>query len=187
MGFLGRWFSDTLRLALALAGAVALMQAPAMTREYAAALQQVSEDAQRDVEQREASARRFYGISAPSGAPFIAALTPFEPSNAETLALSLRRVTVLRGVYERIAAAPALLQPVVAAFDALDDEHGYKAAVLHTLARTYAVQVSFGVAPAVYGLLGLFLGTLLSHLGASGARRAHRAIQRRRVRAELRA
>jgi hypothetical protein len=187
MGFLGRWLSDTLRLALALAGAILLMQAPALTREYAAALLQVTEDAQRDIEQREASARRFYGIAAPSGAPFVAALEPHEPSNAETLALSLDRTAVLRGAYDRIAAAPALLQPVVAALDALDDEHGYKAAVLHTLARTYAVQVSFGAAPLAYGIFGLFLGSLLSHSGAAAAHRGYRAIRRRRMRAELRA
>jgi hypothetical protein len=187
MGFVGRWLSDTLRLALALAGAVVLMQAPALTREYAAALLQVTEDAQRDIEQREASARRFYGISAPSGAPFVAALTPFEPSNAETLALSLQRTAVLRGAFDRIAAAPTLLRPVVAAFDALDDEHGYKTAVLHTLAGTYAVQVSFGTASLAYALFGLFLGSLVSHLGAAAGRHARRALRARRARAALRA
>jgi hypothetical protein len=186
MGFIGRWLSDTFRLALALAGAVILMQAPAVTQDYAAALVQVTRDAQRDIEQREQSARRFYGITAEGDASFVAALRPYEPSNAETLALSLDRAAVLRQAWERITAAPLLLQPVVAAIDALKDDHGYKGAVLRTLAETYTPQISFGLSPLAYGLAGLFLGSLLCHLSAAGTLRMRGFLRRRAHREALR-
>src|SRR5918911_668511 len=120
MNFLGRWLSDALRLAVA----IVLLQAPAFTREYTAALLQVAEDSGRDIEQRKVSARQHYGIPGDADDPaFLAALRPREPSNAETLALSLERHRVLRRAYERITAGAPLLQPVTAALDVvLHDE-----------------------------------------------------------------
>ena len=53
MTFLGRWFSDALRLALSLAGALLLMQAPALSHDYEAALRQVADAQARDIASRE--------------------------------------------------------------------------------------------------------------------------------------
>jgi hypothetical protein len=182
MTFLGRWLSDALRLAAALAGAIVLLQAPAFTREYMAALLQVAEDSGRDIEQRKVSARQHYGIPAEADdQAFLAALGQHEPSNAETLTLSMERNRALRGAYERITAQPVLLQPVVAAVDAaVRDEHGYKAAVLRTLAQTYAVQIDFRLASVIYGLAGLLTGSLLGQLIVTAGRGTWERRRRRR-------
>jgi DUF2937 family protein len=182
MSFLGRWLSDALQLAAALAGAIILLQAPAFTREYTAALLQVAEDSGRDIEQRKVSARQHYGIPIEADDPaFLAALRPHEPSNAETLTLSMERHRILRGAYEQITARSPLLQPVAAAVDAtLRDERGYKAAVLRTLAQTYAVQVNFGSSSVIYGLAGLFAGSLLGHFIVTAGRGMRGRIRRRR-------
>lgn len=170
MGFLGRWFSSSITMAFALAFAILAMQAPAFTREYASALLQVAQDSRRDVEQRKASARQFYSITAEDDARFIQALKAFEPSNAETLALSLERTEVLRSAYERIANSPLLMKPIAAARDAIDDGQSYKAAVWHTLLDTYDVQVNFGRASVAYALAGLLLGSLAAQLLLSSGR-----------------
>src|SRR5258708_39451132 len=126
MNLIRRWLSESISIALALLFAVLAMQAPAFTREYAAALLQVAQDARRDIEQRKASARQFYGIKAAGDEQFGAALQSFEPSNAETLALSLQRTQTLQGAYDSIAGAPPLLRPLDAARDARPDEPGHK-------------------------------------------------------------
>jgi DUF2937 family protein len=164
MNLVRRWLSESISIALALTFAVLAMQAPAFTREYAAALLQVAQDARRDIEQRKASARQFYGIKAASDEQFVAALKSFEPSNAETLALSLQRTQALQGAYDRIADAPSLLRPLVAARDAFEDEHGYKATILRTLLGTYSAQLDFSIAAAAYGFVGLLIGSLLAQL-----------------------
>ncbi len=164
MGLLGRWLSDAISMTGALAFAILAMQAPAFTHEYASALLQVSQDSQRDIEQRKASARQFYTIIAENDDQFIAALRRFEPSNAETLALSLGRERALHTAYERITGSRFLLQPFAALRDALDDPMGYKTAVWRTLLGTYNVQVSFSLAAAVYGFVGLLVGSLLAQL-----------------------
>jgi hypothetical protein len=164
MGFLARWLSHSIDIALALFFAILAMQAPAFTREYAATLLQVAQDSQRDIDQRKDSARQFYGITAGSDEQFVAALKAFEPSNAETLALSLERSQALRGAYNRITAASPWLRPLTALRDALDDPHHYKAAIWQTLLSTYAVQVDFSIAAAVYGLGGLALGSLTAQV-----------------------
>jgi hypothetical protein len=84
MRFLKRWLSHSLRLALALLLAVIAMQAPAFTNDYAAALLQVSADARRDVDQREAAARQYYALQAGDDGSLIQALQAHEPANAET-------------------------------------------------------------------------------------------------------
>jgi hypothetical protein len=172
MTFLGRWLSDALRFATALTGAIMLLQAPAFTREYTAALLQVAEDSGRDIEQRKLSARQHYGIPVDADDPtFLAALGQHEPSNAETLTLSMERNRVLRSAYERITARSALLQPFTAVVDAaVRDEHGYKAAVLRTLVQTYVVQIDFHLASVIYGLAGLFAGSLLGQLIVTAGR-----------------
>ena len=74
MRFLKRWLSHSVRLALALLLAIIAMQAPAFTHDYATALLQVSADARRDVDQREAAARQYYSLRAGDDAALIAAL-----------------------------------------------------------------------------------------------------------------
>jgi Protein of unknown function (DUF2937) len=164
MGFIAKWLSSTLTLALALSAAITAMQAPAVTRDYLAALLQVATDARRDVDQRIASARRHYPIDAESDQEFVAALNAYEPSNAETLALSVGRAAVLQHSYGFISAEPVLLQPVVAASDIADDERGYKRAVLETLLATYVPAINLDLASAAYGVAGLLLGSFVAQL-----------------------
>ena len=180
MGFLTRWLSRSVHLAVALVGAVVAMQAPAFTREYASALLQVSQDSSRDIEQRKASARQFYPIKAESDDEFVSALRTFEPSNAETLALSVQRSRGLQAAYDRITSSRLLLQPITAFRDAVDDPNGYKAAVWRTLVGTYDVQVNFGTAAAVYGATGLLLGSLLAEGFLACAAGCRRLVSRRR-------
>jgi hypothetical protein len=162
--FVGRWLTHAFGLVLALPFAVLAMQAPALTHEYGVALLQVTQDARFDIEQRKASARQFYSIGAADDAGVVAALKPVEPSNAATLALSIERVHVLRGVFDRLGSTPVLLQPLVAVSDAFDDPHGYKAAVWRTLLATYDMQLSFSTAAILYGLAGLLTGSFAAQL-----------------------
>jgi hypothetical protein len=164
MRFLGRWLTDALNLALALLGAIAMMQAPALTQAYAAALLQVARDAHRDTDQRMASARQFYSIATDTDDGFVAALRGFEPSNAETLAAALDRARRIGAAYDRIAQAGPLLQPLVALWQAISDRGDDTAIVRRTLAETYDPQVTFRVAALIYGLAGLLLGTLAARL-----------------------
>jgi hypothetical protein len=171
MRFIGCWLANAINIALALVIGILAMQAPAITRDYAAALLQVTQDARRDIDQRKASARRFYTITAEEDDQVVAALRRFEPSNAETLALSLDRARRLEGAYQRIAGAHPLLQPIVAASDALDDEHGYKAAIWRTLVGTYGPHIDFSLAAASYGLVGLLIGSFVAQLVIAIGRR----------------
>jgi hypothetical protein len=180
MGFIGRWLSNTLTLALALSAAIVAMQAPAVTRDYLAALLQVATDARRDIDQRIASARRHYRIEVETDEQFVAALSAYEPSNAETLALSVDRAEVLQHSYDLISAKPILLQPVAAAIDAAHEERAYKRAVLQTLLGTYTPTINLDRASVAYGLSGLVLGSfiaqfLLTLVKASLPRRRSRA------------
>src|SRR5271170_6186472 len=96
LGFVGRWLSDAVRLAFALTFAVAAIQLPALTSDYTAALLQVSNDLRRDVDQREQAARNYYHLTAADEDGLIAAIGGPEPSNAQTLRLSLDRCRALR-------------------------------------------------------------------------------------------
>ena len=180
MNLIRRWLSESISIALALMFAVLAMQAPAFTREYAAALLQVAQDARRDIEQRKASARQFYGIKVAGDEQFVAALQSFEPSNAETLTLSLQRTQALQSAYDRVAGASPLLRPLVAARDALEDEHGYKATILRTLVGTYSAQLDVSMAAAAYGFAGLLTGSLLAQLMLSTFRGVGQRLTRRR-------
>jgi len=56
------WLLHSIRLAAALGTALLLMQAPAVTREYQAALLQLVRSSDQEIAERKASAQRFYGI-----------------------------------------------------------------------------------------------------------------------------
>jgi len=164
MRFLRRWLSHSVRLALALSLAIIAMQAPAFTNDYATALLQVSADARRDVDQREAAARRYYALPAGDDASLIQALQAHEPANAETLARSVDRVAALQAARDQIGASPAVFQPLVALADAAHDPGGYKAAIWRTELQTYTVHLDLTAAAISYGVAGLLLGSLLGHL-----------------------
>ena len=57
------WLLHSIRLAAALGMALLLMQAPAVTREYQAALLQLVRSSDHEIADRKASVQRFYGIS----------------------------------------------------------------------------------------------------------------------------
>jgi hypothetical protein len=64
MMFLPGWLLHSIRPAAALGLALVAMQAPAVTREYQAALLQLVHSFDEEIAQRKASAERFYGIAA---------------------------------------------------------------------------------------------------------------------------
>jgi Protein of unknown function (DUF2937) len=163
-GFVARWLSDALRLGLPLVLALAAMQVPALAHGYAAALLQIVEDARRDIEQRKAAARRFYRGAGDADEAVIAALRAVEPANAEALAASVERADALRAAHDRIEGASPLLRPVAAFLDAAENPRGDKWAVLRTALDTHAAQVVLSAAAAVYGLVGLVLGSLVAEV-----------------------
>ena len=168
MMLLAAWALHSIRLAAALGMAVVAMQAPAVTREYQAALLQLVRGSGEDIAQREASARRFYGISTENEERFIAGLRAVEPSNAETLAGGARaRETSLHASYDRIEGDPDLLRPIAAARDVLGDESGTRRQIAQTVLESFAPQLDLSFAAAIYGLAGLFLGSLIGELATA--------------------
>jgi len=161
MGFVGRWLGDAVRLGAALFFALAAMQVPALTENYASALAQIAADIRRDIAGREEIARRFHRLDG-SGAPLVEALRPLEPANAEGLRGSAAREGSLRAASERLAAAPALLRPLAALRDLADDPGGTKRAVLSLATERHAPQLLLNAAALTYGLVGLVLGLLLA-------------------------
>jgi Protein of unknown function (DUF2937) len=163
--FFAAWLLHSIRLAAALAIAVLAMQAPAVTREYEAALLQLVRSSDQEIAQRKASAERFYGI-APGldEGRFLAQLRAVEPSNAETLAAALDRQRGLKESYDRIEGAPPLLRPLAAARDVAADEGGPRRQIAQTVFDSFAPQLDLSFAAAAYGLIGLFVGSLIGEL-----------------------
>jgi hypothetical protein len=164
MRFIARWLLDAIRLGLPLAFAVTAMQVPALTHDYAAALLQIANAGQRDIDQREASARRFYHLNAATNAALLTALQPLEPSNAQSLAVSIDRTRRLRAAYDHIEAAPPLLQPMTAMTDVIMDPRGDKGVVLRTAFDIFTPEVVISTASAAYGLAGLVIGSFFAHM-----------------------
>jgi hypothetical protein len=162
---LAAWLLHSFRLAAALGLALLAMQAPAVTREYQAALLQLVRSSDQEIVQRKASAQRFYGISpGEDDGRFLSQLRAVEPSNAETLAVALDRQRSLRASYDRIEASPALLRPIETARDIAADDGGERRQIARTVFDSFAAQLDLSSAAAVYGLLGLFLGSLVGEL-----------------------
>jgi len=164
VGFIARWLSDAIRLGLSLVFAVAAMQVPALMHDYAATLLQVAEDGRRDIDQREASARQVYHPKVDTDEALITALQPLEPSNAQTLAVSVERTRTLRAAYDRIQATPPLLQPMTAVADAITDAKGYTRAILRTAFTIFTPAVVISTTSAVYGLAGLVGGSFVAQV-----------------------
>ena len=110
------------------------------------------------------SAQRFYGISIENEERFIAGLRAVEPSNAETLAGALAREKSLRASYDRIERDPDLWRPITAASDVLNDDAGARRQIAQTVFGSFAPQLDLTFAAAIYGLAGLFLGSLIAEL-----------------------
>src|SRR5215813_2638853 len=107
---LAGWLIHSIRLAAALGAALLAMQAPAVTREYQAALLQLVRSSDQEIAQRKSSAQRFYGIApGEDEGRFLAQLRAVEPSNAETLAAALDRERSLQASYDRIEHTSDLL------------------------------------------------------------------------------
>jgi hypothetical protein len=172
MMLLGAWFFHSVRLAAALGVAIVAMQAPAVTREYQAALLQLVRSA------GEVIAQRFYGIPIENEELFITRLRAVEPSNAETFADALAREKSLRASYDSIEHDPDLWRPITAARDVLSDDTGARRQIAQTVFESFAPQPNLSFAAAICGLAGLFLGSLIGELAtvAFGARQHRTAI-----------
>jgi Protein of unknown function (DUF2937) len=163
--FLAAWLLHSLRLAAALGIALLAMQAPAVTREYQAALLQLVRSSGQEIAERKTSAQRFYGIApGDDEGRFLAQLRAVEPSNAETLAAALERERNLRSSYDRIESASTLWRPIVAAKDVAGDEDGPRRQIARTVFDSFTPQLDLSFAAAAYGLVGLFLGSLIGEL-----------------------
>jgi hypothetical protein len=159
------WLLHSIRLAAALVLGLLAMQAPAVTREYQAALLQLVRSSDQEIAQRKASAQRFYGISPEEEeGRFLAQLRAVEPSNAETLAAALEQGRSLNASYQRIEQAPELLRPLVAVQDVSGDERVPRHQIAETVFASFVPQLDFSLSAAVYGLVGLFLGSLLGEI-----------------------
>src|SRR5229473_3933576 len=121
---LAAWLLHSIRLAAALGMALLAMQAPAVTREYQAALLQLVRSSDNEIAERKASAERFYNIPTENEDRFLARLRAVEPSNAETLAAALERRHSLRESFNRIEGAPDLWRPIVAARERIATSRG---------------------------------------------------------------
>jgi hypothetical protein len=161
---MGRWFSNTITLAVALGAAILAMQAPTVTREYLAALQQIADEARRDVDQTIATARRQQRIAAGGDEQVVAALKARDAAGAEKLGLAIERARGLRQDHDRLAAEPPLRRPVALAFDAWRSPDGHKRAVLETVLARYEPAIHLDGVAALYALGGLLLGSLVVQL-----------------------
>jgi hypothetical protein len=162
---LAAWLLHSIRLAAALGIALLAMQAPAITREYQAALLQLVRSSDQEIAQRKASAQRFYGITpGEDEGHFLSQLRAVEPSNAETLATAIDRQRGLKASYDRIERRSDLLRPIEAAKDFVADDDGPRRQIARTVFESFAPQLDLSFAAAVYGLVGLFLGSLIGEL-----------------------
>jgi hypothetical protein len=137
---LAAWLLHSIRLAAALGAALLLMQVPAVTREYQAALLQLVRSSGQKIAERKASVQRFYGIaSGEDDERFLAELRAVEPSNAQTLAALVQREHSLRQSYDRIEHAGRLVRPIVAAEDVAADQSGARRQIAHTVFDSFAL------------------------------------------------
>jgi hypothetical protein len=121
-----------------------------------------------DIAQRKASAQRFYGIPIENEESIVTRLRAVEPSNAETLAVPLAREKGLRASsYDRIERDPDLWRPITAARDVLNDDAGARRQIAQTVFESFAPQLDLSFATAIYGLAGLFLGSLIGELATA--------------------
>jgi hypothetical protein len=174
MRFLLRWLSHGIGLALALLLGVIAMQAPAFTREYVAGLRQAAAELHRDIDERENAARRYYNLATLSDSALVAALATHEPSNAASLSRSIARARRIDAASVAIDGSQPLLRPLLAFETAWRDPEGSNAAIWQRTLSTYALQLDFSVAAAIYGFAGLMLGSLLAEFLRAALHRVRR-------------
>ena len=165
MYFLGRWLSDALCIALSLAGALLLMQAPALSHDYAAALHQVADAGSRDIAAREATARSYYSdLQTASESDLLAALVAREPSNAAGLEQSRAQTAALLAALDRIDQSAPLLRPLIAAWDLATAPDEGKRAIAEQAVRSFVPAVKLSAAASVWALIGVVVGSFLAQL-----------------------
>jgi hypothetical protein len=168
------WLLHSIRLAAALGMALLAMQAPAITREYQAALLQLVRSSDQEIAQRKSSVQRFYGIAESDEGRFLAQLRAVEPSNAETLGAAIERGRGLKRSYERLESTADLLRPIAAASDIAADSTGPQRDIARTVFESFTAQLDLSFAAAIYGLVGLFLGSLIGELLTAALLPRHR-------------
>jgi hypothetical protein len=70
----------------------------------------------------------------------------------------------LQASYENIEASPALLRPFEAARDVLGENGAGRRKIAETVLDSFSPQLDLSLAAAVYGLAGLFLGSLIGEI-----------------------
>jgi hypothetical protein len=159
------WLLHSTRLAAALGMALLAMQAPAVTPRIPGSIVAAGTSSDQEIAQRKASAQRFYGIEpGEDEGRFLSHLRAVEPFNAEILAAAIYRQRGLKASYDRIEHSPDLLRPVKAAEDVAADEDGQRRQIARTVFDSFTAQLDLSFAAAAYGLVGLFLGSLVGEL-----------------------
>ena len=177
MYFVGRWLSDALRVALSLAGALLLMQAPALSHDYAAALRQVADAETRDIASREATARSYYSdLQTASETDLLAALGNREPSNAAGLQQSRAQNSAILAALEQIDQASPLLRPLTAVWDLAVAPDGGKRAIAEQAISSFAPAVQLSAAASVWALIGIVAGSFLAQVLLLPAHRTQRRV-----------
>jgi hypothetical protein len=164
---LGAWLLHSIRLAAALGMAIVVMQAPAVTREYQAALLQLVRSSGEDIAQRKASAQRFYGIpieKKSASSPVYVRSSRRMPKPLPTRSRARRAAS-----YDRIERGPDLWRPITAARDVPNDNTGARRQIAQTVFESFAPQLDLSFAAAIYALAGLFLGSLIGELATAGS------------------
>jgi hypothetical protein len=183
MGVLARFLSNTIILTGTLGAALVTMQAPTVTSDYLAALQQIAGEARQNADQLLAAARRQYRIAATAEDDVLQAVRKSEPAAAERLTEAIGRARALRDDHERIATAPPLLRPLLAAWDVVRDASGHQRAIAEIVIERSTPALHLDPASSLYAVAGVLLGSLVVHLllGAlSLLARIFRPLRRRR-------
>jgi len=163
--FFAAWLLHSIRLAAALAIALLAMQAPgdhARVSGGTAAARAQLRPGNRPAEGLGATLLRI--APEEDEGRFLTQLRAVEPSNAETLSAALERERTLQASYDRIEHSPDLLRPTIAAKDVAAEDGGSRRQIAQTALHSFAPQLDLSFAAAVYGLGGLFLGSLIGEL-----------------------
>ena len=82
-------------------------------------------------------------------------------------ALAATREKSLHASYDRIARDPDLWRPIAAARDALNDDTDARRQIAQTVFESFPPQLDLSFAAAIYGLAGLFPGSLIAELATA--------------------
>jgi len=183
MGLIAPIPLNTIVLAGTLGAALAAMQAPTVTRDYVAALDEIAAAARQDCQS--ASRRRAPAITdrRDRGRPtFSRRCGKSEARGRRAAGRALERASALRADHERIATAPPLRRPLLAAWDVARDASGHQRAVAEIVVERSTPALHLDPASSLYAVAGVLLGSLVVQLllGALGlVSRAFRPLRRR--------